>query len=239
MKNLKLVSKYQPAGDQPQAIKELVDNIKNNQKYQVLLGATGTGKTFTIANVAQKLNRSMIVLSHNKTLAGQLYSELKTFFPDNRVEYFISNFDYYRPEAYLPSSDTFVDKTSKSNFDIEAMRMSSLNALSGKEPVIVVASVASIYGQLSPEEYEKTFFELRVGQEIRRSDLFLDLAARNYTRNALDLKPGTFRSRGDVIEICPAYMDSRYFRLDLFGDEIESIKEIDYLTGEVYKSYKK
>lgn len=235
--DFKLVTKFKPAGDQPKAIKELVKGLKEDKKDQVLLGATGTGKTFTIANVVANTGQTTLVLSHNKTLAGQLYAELKALFPNNRVEYFISNFDYYRPEAYMPSSDTFIDKTSKSNWDIEAMRMGTQNALSTDEPVIVVASVASIYGQLAPEEYRKTFFELRVGQTIKRSNLFIDLVNRNYTRNNMDIKPGTFRSRGDVIEICPAYLDDLYFRVDLFGDEIESIKEINYLTGEIVKSY--
>ena len=235
----KLKTKFSPAGDQPQAIEKLVEGIEQNKKEQVLLGATGTGKTFTIANVIKNTNRSAIILSHNKTLAGQLYSELKNLFPENRVEYFISNFDYYRPEAYMPASDTFIDKTSKSNWDIEAMRMSAANSLSTDEPVIIVASVASIYGQLPPEEYEKTFFELRVGQEIKRSQLFLDLVARNYVRNNIDPKPGTFRARGDVIEICPAFLDQTYYRVDLFGDEIESIMEVEYTTGEIKRSFKK
>ena len=236
--NFDIKKKFEPAGDQPKAIQELIKGLKENKKEQILLGATGTGKTFTIANIVANTNQTTIVLSHNKTLAGQLYAELKLLFPNNRVEYFISNFDYYRPEAYMPSSDTFIDKTSKSNWDIEAMRMSAQNALSTNEPVIVVASVASIYGQLSPEEYSKTFFELRVGQTIQRKQLFLDLVSRNYTRNNMDLKPGSFRSRGDVIEICPAYLEEQYFRVDLFGDEIESIKEINYLTGEILKEYK-
>ena len=236
---LKLEAPFKPSGDQPKAIQELKKGISDGMKYQVLLGATGTGKTFTIANLLANTNKSALVLSHNKTLAGQLYSELKTFFPHNRVEYFISNFDYYRPEAYLPSSDTFIDKTSKSNWDIEAMRINTINSLLSNKPVIVVASVACIYGQITPLEYRKMFLEIKVGQKINRSDLLYDLAMRNYERNAIDLKPGTFRSRGDVIEVCPYTSDQFYFRIDLFDDEIESIKQMDYLSKDVIKSFSK
>ena len=234
---LQLVSKLKPAGDQPKAINEIIKGLKNQKKHQVLLGATGTGKTFTIANVLAKTNKSAIVLSHNKTLAGQLYSELKTLFPYSKVEYFISNFDYYRPEAYLPSSDTFIDKTSKSNFDIEAMRVNTINSLVVKQPVIVIASVAAIYGQITPIEYKKMFLKIEVGQKIDRSDFFYQLVIRNYQRNAIDLKPGTFRSRGDIIEICPFTLSGIYFRIELFGSEIESIKQLDYLNNEVQKVF--
>ena len=233
-----LQSKFKPAGDQPEAIKKLVNGIGTQKKHLVLLGATGTGKTFTVANLIAQTNRSTLVLSHNKTLAAQLYSELKSFFPHNRVVYFISNFDYYRPEAYMPASDTYIDKTSKSNWDIEAMRMESSNALVSGEPVIVVASVASIYGQLNPQEYEKTFMELRVGDKIKRADLFMALTQRNYTRNAIDVKPGTFRARGDVVEIAPATTDQSYFRIEMFDDQIEAIRQINYLTGEVERSFR-
>lgn len=236
--SFKLVSKHTPAGDQPNAIKELVEGLNKGEKHQVLLGATGTGKTFTIANVIAQSDRTTLVLSHNKTLAGQLYAELKSFFPEERVEYFVSNFDYYRPEAYMPSSDTFIDKTSKSNWDIEAMRMSAANALVSGERAIVVASVASIYGQITPEEYKMMFLPIKVGMNIKRSDLLMLLIQRNYTRNNVDIKPGTFRSKGDVIELMPAYTDVSYFRLELFGDEIETIKEIEYLTNKVKKEYK-
>lgn len=237
--SFKLVSKHKPAGDQPSAIKQLVDGINAGEQNQVLLGATGTGKTFTIANLIKETGKTTLLLSHNKTLAGQLYTELKGLFPDNRVEYFVSNFDYYRPEAYMPSSDTFIDKTSKSNWDIEAMRMSAANALVSGEQTIVVASVASIYGQLDPTEYEKTFLEFVVGQKITRSDLLMCLVQRNYVRNDVDNKPGTFRVRGDVIEIMPGYADDFLIRIEQFGDDIEAIREIDYVTGEVKRTWKK
>ncbi|NQZ66032.1 MAG: excinuclease ABC subunit UvrB [Mycoplasmatales bacterium] len=237
--SFKLISKHKPSGDQPKAIESLVTNIKNGKKNQVLLGATGTGKTFTIANVIKNTNKSTIVLSHNKTLAGQLYTELKSLFPENRVEYFISNFDYYRPEAYMPSSDTFIDKTSKSNWDIEAMRMSATNAMVSGEPVIVVASVASIYGHRDPKEYQKTFLEFWIGQNIKRSDILIALVQRNYTRNDIDNKPATFRVRGDVIEIMPGFADDFLVRIEQFGDEIEAIREVDYVTGEIKKSWEK
>ena len=234
---LELQAKHKPAGDQPKAINELITGIKNNDKHQVLLGATGTGKTFTIANVIANTNKTTLILSHNKTLAAQLYSEFKTLFPNNRVEYFISNFDYYRPEAYMPSSDTYIDKTSKSNWDIEAMRMSATNALVSKEPVIVIASVAAIYGHQSPEIYESTFMEIKVGQEIPRRELLIQFVQRNYERNDIDTKPGTFRVRGDVIELSPGYTDEFIIRIEQFGDEIEAIRKVDYLTGEIIKSY--
>ena len=234
-----LKSKHKPAGDQPKAIKQLVEGINKGEDNQVLLGATGTGKTFTIANVINQTKKTTIILSHNKTLAGQLYTELKGLFPNDRVEYFISNFDYYRPEAYMPSSDTFIDKTSKSNWDIEAMRMSASNSLISGERTIIIASVASIYGQLDPIEYEKAFFELKVGSEISRKQLLNKLVLRNYERNDVDNKPGTFRARGDVIEIMPGYTDEYLIRIEQFGDEIEAIREVDYVTGEVKKNWKK
>ena len=233
--DFKLHSKYKPTGDQPKAIKSLTEGVNKNKQHQILFGATGTGKTFTIANVIKNTNKTTLVLSHNKTLAGQLYSELKSMFPENRVEYFISYFDYYRPEAYMPASDTFIDKTSKTNWDIEAMRMSAANALVSDEPTIIVASVASIYGHQNPISYEATFMELVVGKEYNRDDLRMKLVERGYTRNDIDNKPGTFRSKGDVMEITPGHSDEKYYRIDQFGDEIESIKEIDYLTGEITK----
>lgn len=234
-----LKTKYNPAGDQPKAIENLVQGINEGKENQVLLGATGTGKTFTIANVIQKTDKTTLVLSHNKTLAAQLYTELKSFFPEDRVEYFISNFDYYRPEAYMPSSDTFIDKTSKSNWDIEAMRMSASNALVSGKRCIIVASVASIYGQIDPKEYESTFFEIFINMTIPRRELLLSLVQRNFIRNDIDNKPGTFRARGDVIEIMPAYTDDHIIRIEQFGDEIEGIKKVDYVTGEVIKEFDK
>ncbi|MCK5945822.1 MAG: excinuclease ABC subunit UvrB, partial [Mycoplasmataceae bacterium] len=189
----------------------------------------------TVANVIEKMNKPTIVLSHNKTLAAQLYSELKQLFPNNRVEYFVSNFDYYRPEAYMPSSDTFIDKTSKSNWDLESMRMSCLNALSTRNDTIVVASVAAIYGQLSPSEYRDTFYPIEVGMKIERNKFFLELVKRNYSRNDIDQLPGTFRARGDVIELSPGWTQEYYIKIDMFGDEIEQINKVDVLTGEVIK----
>ena len=234
---MKLISKFKPKGDQPYAIKQLLDGLKENQKNQVLLGATGTGKTFTIANVIEKTQRTTIILSHNKTLAGQLYSELKNFFPNDRVEYFISNFDYYRPEAYIPSSDTYIDKTSKSNWDIEAMRMSTTNSLISTEKTIVIASVASIYGQLDPIEYEKSFMEIFVGQEFLKKEFLIQLVKRGYTRNNLENKAGTFRTKGDIIEISPSYDDSHILRIEENWNKIENIKKIDRLTGKILKSF--
>ncbi|WP_373317534.1 excinuclease ABC subunit UvrB [Candidatus Mycoplasma mahonii] len=235
--NFKLNSGFSPKGDQPKAIEELIKGINNKDTHQVLLGATATGKTFTIANVIQNQNRPVIVLSHNKTLAAQLYSELKSFFPENRVEYFISNFDYYRPEAYMPSSDTFIDKTSKSNWDLESMRMSSLNALSTRRDTIVVASVAAIYGALSPDEYRASFYPIEVGMKIDRKDFFAELVKRNYSRNNVTLEPGNFRARGDVIELAPGWTSEYYIKIDMFGDVIEQIMRVDVLTGEVLRKH--
>ena len=232
-------SKYKPAGDQPKAIKQLIEGLSQGKKEQVLLGATGTGKTFTVANVIAQTNRTTVVLSHNKTLAGQLYSELKELFPNDRVEYFISNFDYYRPEAYMPSSDTFIDKTAKTNWDIEAMRLSTTNALVSGKRTIVVASVALIYGQINPVEYEQTFMEINKGDSIERTQLLSSFVIRGYSRNDIDNKPGTFRVRGDVIEITPGFTDQWFVRIEQFGDEIENVRQIDYVTGEVKASYDK
>lgn len=233
--SFKVISKYKPAGDQVKAIKDLTTGLKQGKKHQVLLGATGTGKTFTIAHVIANVNKPTIVLSHNKTLAAQLYVELKQLFPNNHVEYFISNFDYYRPEAYMPATDTYIDKTSKSNWDIEAMRMSALNSLLTHKDTIVVASVAAIYGQLSPKEYVASFMKVFVGQKIKRSDFLIELVKRNYTRNDVELAPASFRARGDNVELSPSWTQDFYIRVRLDGDEIESISEIDTLTGEVLK----
>lgn len=234
---MELVSNYKPKGDQPKAIKSLFEGLKKNQKDQILLGATGTGKTFTIANVIEKTQKTTIILSHNKTLAGQLYSELKSFFPNNRVEYFISNFDYYRPEAYMPSSDTYIDKTSKSNWDIEAMRMSTVNSLVSNEKTIVIASVASIYGQLDPIEYQKSFMEIAIGQSISKKEFLVELVKRGYTRNNIDNKPGTFRTKGDIIDICPSYNDNYILRIEENWNKVEKIKKIDRFTGKILKSF--
>ena len=234
-----LVSSYKPTGDQPQAIEKLVNGINNGKKFQVLLGATGTGKTFTMANIVQKIQKPTLVLVHNKTLAGQLYSEFKELFPNNRVEYFVSNFDFYQPEAYIPSSDTYIDKSAVMNDEIEMLRTSAINSVLERNDTIIVASVASIYGLTDPDEYRNLVFDIRVGEEIDRPQLFKRLVDAQYKRNNLDSAPGTFRVRGDIIEIVPANMESNsVIRIDTFGDEIEKIIEVDLLTGEVKRQYK-
>lgn len=233
----KLVSKFKPMGDQPEAIKELVEGIHQGKKTQVLLGGTGTGKTFTFANVIAQVNKPTLVLSHNKTLAGQLYSELKEFFPENRVEYFISNFDFYQPEAYIPKSDIYIDKESQTNEEIEMLRAAAMNSLLERKDTIVVASVAAIYGLGNPQSYQEMIFSLRVGQEIDRRELLTFLVDRQYTRNDMDQVKGTFRVRGDVIEIVPGHTESYIIRIELFGDEVDRITEVDPLTGHVQASY--
>ncbi|MGY5139503.1 excinuclease ABC subunit UvrB [Mycoplasmopsis gallinarum] len=234
-----LVSNYAPAGDQPSAIKELIANVENGVKYQVLKGVTGSGKTFTIANLIKHFKRPVLVLSHNKTLASQLYSELKGFFPNNRVEYFVSYFDYYRPEAYIPSSDSFIDKTSKTNKDLDAMRMSTVNSILTRNDTVVVASVSAIYGALSPDEYEAGFFEIKVGEQISRQQLMRKLIFRNYLRNEINEEMGTFNSKGDIVYIRPAYDDSFLIRVDFFGDEIDSIKTCHPITKDIIESFDK
>ena len=228
-----LVSKYSPQGDQPQAIAKLAQGIYQNKKFQTLLGATGTGKTFTISNVIQKVNKPTLILAHNKTLAGQLYSEFKEFFPNNAVEYFVSYYDYFQPEAYIPHTDTYIEKESKINDEIDKLRHSATTALFERTDVIVVASVSCIYGLGSPEEYKKLVVSLRTGMEIERNNLLRKLVDIQYTRNDIEFQRGTFRVRGDVIEIFPASRDEHCIRIEFFGDEIERIREIDALTGEV------
>ncbi len=225
-----LTSNYEPSGDQPTAIKELIKGIKEKKDSQVLLGVTGSGKTFTIANVIANVNRPVIILSHNKTLASQLYSELKGFFPKNRVEYFVSYFDYYRPEAYLPQKDVYVDKTSKTNQDLEAMRMASLNALTTRNDSIVVASVAAIYGLINPTEYKSAFYNIEVGQTIKRNEFFINLIKRHYKRNPIDSPSGSFSAKGDVVEIAPSWTADYLIRIEFFGDEVERIARIDPIT---------
>lgn len=237
MEKFKLVSKYQPMGDQPTAIKQLVEGIQAGKKEQVLLGGTGTGKTFTVSNVIAQVNKPTLVLAHNKTLAGQLYSELKEFFPENRVEYFVSNFDFYQPEAYIPKSDTYIDKTAQTNYEIEMLRSAAMNSLLERRDTIVVASVASIYGLGNPEQYKEMIFSLRVGQEIDRKELLTYLVDRQYQRNDIEQSKGTFRVRGDVIEIVPGHSESWLIRIELFGDEVERICEVDPLTGKVLGAY--
>lgn len=238
MEQFKLVSKYSPMGDQPAAIQQLVDEIRAGKKEQVLLGGTGTGKTFTVSNVIAQVNKPTLVLAHNKTLAGQLYSELKEFFPENRVEYFVSNFDFYQPEAYIPKSDTYIDKNAKTNYEIEMLRSAAMNSLLERRDTIVVASVASIYGLGNPEQYKEMIFSLRVGQEIDRRELLTYLVDRQYQRNDIEQSKGTFRVRGDVIEIVPGHTESWLIRIELFGDEVEGISEVDPLTGKVLSRYK-
>ena len=237
MEKFKLVSQYQPMGDQPTAIQQLVDGINAGVKEQVLLGGTGTGKTFTVSNVIARVNKPTLVLAHNKTLAGQLYSELKEFFPENRVEYFVSNFDFYQPEAYIPKSDTYIDKNAQTNYEIEMLRSSAMNSLLERRDTIVVASVASIYGLGNPDQYKEMIFSVRVGQEIDRKELLTFLVDRQYHRNDMEQSKGTFRVRGDVIEIVPGHTESWLIRIDMFGDEVERISEVDPLTGKVLDSY--
>lgn len=233
----KLKAPYKPTGDQPEAIIKLVVAIKNNIKYQVLLGATGTGKTFTMANVIAQVQKPTLILVHNKTLAMQLYGELKTFFPENRVEYFVSYFDFYQPEAYLPKTDTYIDKNSKQNQEIEMLRLSALNGLSISKDVIVVASVAAIYGEQEPTAYKDNFFELRKGQKINRKDLLLRLIKNGYVRNDITLEPGSFSAKGDLIKLAPSWNDQFYLRISLFGDEIEEIARIDTLGANVLERF--
>ena len=237
MEKFKLVSQYSPMGDQPTAIKQLVEGIQAGKKEQVLLGGTGTGKTFTVSNVIAQVNKPTLVLAHNKTLAGQLYSELKEFFPENRVEYFVSNFDFYQPEAYIPKSDFYIDKNAQTNYEIEMLRSAAMNSLLERRDTIVVASVASIYGLGNPEQYKEMIFSLRVGQEIDRKELLIYLVDRQYQRNDIEQSKGTFRVRGDVIEIVPGHTESWLIRIELFGDEVERISEVDPLTGKVLGSY--
>ena len=238
MEKFKLVSEYSPMGDQPTAIAKLVQGIQEGKKEQVLLGGTGTGKTFTVSNVIAQVNKPTLVLAHNKTLAGQLYSELKEFFPENRVEYFVSNFDFYQPEAYIPKSDVYIDKTAKTNYEIEMLRSASMNSLLERRDTIVVASVASIYGLGNPAMYEEMIFSLRVGQDIDRKELLTYLVDRQYQRNDIEQSKGTFRVRGDVIEIVPGYTEAFVLRVEMFGDEVDRISEVDPLTGKTLASYK-
>ena len=233
-----LVSKYQPSGDQPEAIKELVEGINNGKKSQVLLGATGTGKTFTIANVIKEVNKPTLVLAHNKTLAGQLYSEFKELFPNNHVCYFVSYYDYYQPEAYVPSSDTYIEKDASINDEIDELRHYATSMLLSYTDVIVVASVSCIYGIGNKEDYSDFMLTLSVGDNIDRNELLRKLVDMLYERNDLDFKRGTFRVKGDIIEIIPTNVHDKAYRIELFGDEIDRISLIDVLTGSVINSKK-
>ena len=233
-----LHSEYEPTGDQPEAIKELVKGFEAGDQFQTLLGVTGSGKTFTMANVIEKLNRPTLVIAHNKTLAGQLYSEFKEFFPENAVEYFVSYYDYYQPEAYVPSSDTYIEKDSSINDEIDKLRHSATAALSERRDVIIVASVSCIYGLGSPIDYKSMVVSLRPGMERDRDDIIRQLIDMQYVRNDMDFKRGTFRVRGDVLEIFPAASDKIAVRVEFFGDEIDRILEIDTLTGEIKSELK-
>ena len=228
-----LASKYEPAGDQPAAIAELVDGVKGGEKAQILLGATGTGKTFTISNVIQEVNKPTLVIAHNKTLAGQLYGEFKEFFPDNAVEYFVSYYDYYQPEAYVPSSDTYIEKDSSINDEIDKLRHSATSSLLERNDVIVVASVSCIFGLGDPREYSQQVVSLRVGMEMDRNELLKSLVDIQFERNDIDFQRGRFRVRGDVVELFPASRDEHALRVEFFGDEIDRIREVDALTGEI------
>ncbi|MBS4205078.1 excinuclease ABC subunit UvrB [Lederbergia citrea] len=234
MKNqFDLVSKYKPAGDQPKAIERLIDGFRSGKKYQTLLGATGTGKTFTVSNVITAVNKPTLVIAHNKTLAGQLYSEFKDFFPNNAVEYFVSYYDYYQPEAYVPQTDTFIEKDASINDEIDKLRHSATSSLFERKDVIIIASVSCIYGLGSPEEYREHVLSLRVGMEIERNQLLRKLVDIQYARNDIDFQRGTFRVRGDVVEIFPVSRDEHCIRVEFFGDDIDRIREVDALTGEI------
>lgn len=233
--DFKIHSDYQPAGDQPDAIEKIVQGIKEGKRYQTLLGATGTGKTFTMSNVIERVGKPTLIMAHNKTLAGQLYSEFKEFFPENRVEYFVSYYDYYQPEAYVPSTDTFIEKDASINDEIDKLRHSATSALFERDDVIIISSVSCIYGLGNPEEYRDLVVGVRVGMEMERNQLLRKLVDVQYTRNDIDFRRGTFRVRGDVVEIFPASRDEQCIRIEFFGDEIERIREINYLTGEVLK----
>ncbi|MEW5571533.1 excinuclease ABC subunit UvrB [Rossellomorea marisflavi] len=228
-----LKSKYKPEGDQPLAIKKLVEGIKEGKRHQTLLGATGTGKTFTVSNVIKEVEKPTLIIAHNKTLAGQLYSEFKEFFPDNAVEYFVSYYDYYQPEAYVPQTDTFIEKDASINDEIDKLRHSATSALFERKDVIIIASVSCIYGLGNPEEYRELVLSLRVGMEIERNQLLRKLVDIQYERNDIDFQRGTFRVRGDVVEIFPASRDEHCMRVEFFGDEIDRIREVDALTGEI------
>ncbi|WP_337983246.1 excinuclease ABC subunit UvrB [Lysinibacillus sp. C5.1] len=233
MQTFDLQAPYQPNGDQPQAIAELVEGVREGKRHQTLLGATGTGKTFTISNVIQQVKKPTLIMAHNKTLAGQLYSEFKEFFPNNAVEYFVSYYDYFQPEAYVPQTDTYIEKDSSINDEIDKLRHSATSALFERDDVIIIASVSCIYGLGSPEEYRELVVSIRTGMEIERNQLLRKLVDVQYERNDISFTRGTFRVRGDVVEIFPASRDEHCVRVEFFGDEIDRIREVDALTGEI------
>src|SRR5687767_12277785 len=224
----KLAAPFEPAGDQPQAIAKLTDGIHAGARHQTLLGVTGSGKTYTVANVIKNVNKPTLVISHNKTLAAQLYAEFKGFFPDNAVEYFVSYFDYYQPEAYIPRTDTFIEKDSSVNEEIERLRLSTMSSLFARRDVVVVASVSCIYGIGSREDYEEMVVPLQVGQEISREQFLMRLIDIQYNRNDIDFSRGNFRVRGDTIELCPAYTEDA-IRVEFFGDEVERLTRFEPL----------
>ena len=232
-KKFKIHSKYKPTGDQPQAIEKIADGFKKGLKFQTLLGVTGSGKTFTMANIVEKLQKPTLVIAHNKTLAAQLYSEFKEIFPENAVEYFVSYYDYYQPEAYVPSTDTYIEKDSSINNEIDKLRHSATSALFERKDVLVVASVSCIYGLGDPEEYKNMSLSLRTGMEKDRDDVLRKLVELQYNRNETEFERGTFRVRGDVVEIFPAANSESAIRVEFFGDEIDKISEIDVVTGNV------
>ena len=236
MEKFILHSEYKPTGDQPEAIKALVDGFKEGNQFQTLLGVTGSGKTFTMANVIEQLNKPTLIIAHNKTLAAQLYGEFKEFFPENAVEYFVSYYDYYQPEAYVPSTDTYIAKDSSINDEIDKLRLSATMALAERNDVIIISSVSCIYGLGSPIDYKNMVISLRPGMEKDRDDLLRKLIDIQYDRNDMDFKRGTFRVRGDVVEIFPAESSDTAIRVEFFGDEIDRILEIDVLTGEIRSS---
>src|SRR5690606_37342334 len=233
---VKLHAPYQPTGDQPEAIRQLVEGINKGYRHQVLLGATGTGKTFTIASVIEKVNKPTLVMAHNKTLAAQLYAEFKEFFPENAVEYFVSYYDYYQPEAYVPRHDLYIEKESDINDEIERLRLAATTALLSRRDVIIVASVSCIYGIGNPEAYGRVVINLESGTPYRRNNLLRRLIEGHYERNDLELRPGTFRVRGDSLDIVPAYQERIGYRISFFGDEVERVVEFDTVTGELRRA---
>ena len=237
MNRFKLVSEFEPKGDQPKAIEALSEGVLKGIRHQVLLGVTGSGKTFTMANVIERVQKPTLVISHNKTLAAQLYEEFKELFPENAVEFFVSYYDYYQPEAYIPSTDTYIEKDTQINDNIDKMRHSATRSLLERNDVIIVASVSCIYGLGSPEAYHGMLLYLEKGMEISREEILSKLVEIQYERNDIDFHRGTFRVRGDVVEVFPAHEESRAIRIQLFGDEIEAINEIDPLRGKVPVSY--
>ena len=230
----KLQAPFIPTGDQPEAIAQLVDGVRKGMRNQVLLGATGTGKTFTVASLIEQLQMPALIMAHNKTLAAQLYAEFKDFFPENAVEYFVSYYDYYQPEAYVPRHDLYIEKETEINEEIERLRLAATMSLVSRRDVIIVASVSCIYGLGNPEEFGKGTVVLQIGQLYRRNALIRQLVESQYQRNDMELRPGTFRVRGDTLEIIPAYEDKRGFRITFFGDEVERLTQFNPLTGEIF-----